>query len=47
MAIDRQTVNRVAFLARLKIDEDKIEATENEFNKILNWVEQLNEVNHR
>ena len=45
MAIDRQTVNRVAFLARLKIDEDKIEATENEFNKILNWVEQLNEVN--
>ncbi len=45
MAIDRQTVNRVAFLARLKIDDDKIEATEEEFNKILNWVEQLNEVN--
>ena len=41
MAIDRQTVNRVAFLARLKIDDDKIEATEEEFNKILNWVEQL------
>ncbi len=45
MAIDTKTVNRVAFLARLKIDEDKIEATEREFNKILNWVEQLNEVN--
>ncbi len=44
MAIDKQTVNRVAFLSRLKIDPDKITATEDEFNKILNWVEQLNEV---
>lgn len=44
MAIDKQTVNRVAFLSRLKIDEDKIAATENEFNKIISWVEQLNEV---
>ncbi len=45
MAIDKETVKRVAFLSRLKIDEDKIEATEQEFNKILNWIEQLNEVN--
>ncbi len=45
MAIDRQTVSRTAFLSRLKIDDDKIDAAENEFNKILNWVEQLNEVN--
>ncbi len=45
MAIDRETVRRVAFLSRLKIDDDKIEDTEEEFNKILNWVEQLNEVN--
>ena len=44
MAIDKQTVNRVAFLSRLKIDEDKIEAAQDEFNKILNWVEQLREV---
>ncbi len=44
MAIDKQTVNRVAFLSRLKIDPDKITAAEDEFNKILNWVEQLNEV---
>lgn len=45
MAIDQETVKRVAFLSRLKIEDDKIQATEKEFNKILNWVEQLNEVN--
>lgn len=45
MAIDRETVRRIAFLSRLKIDDDKIKDTEDEFNKILNWVEQLSEVN--
>lgn len=44
MAIDKETVKRVAFLSRLKIEDDKIEATEKEFNKILGWIEQLNEV---
>ena len=44
MAIDTQTVKRIAFLSRLKVEEDKIEATEAEFNKILQWIEQLNEV---
>ena len=45
MAIDNETVKRVAFLSRLKVDDDKIEATKEEFNKILNWIEELNEVN--
>ena len=45
MAIDKETVKKVAFLSRLKIEEDKIEATEREFNKILQWIEQLGEVN--
>lgn len=44
MAIDTETVKRIAFLSRLKVDDDKIEATEAEFNKILQWVEQLDEV---
>jgi len=35
----------VAFLARLKVEDSKVEQTKDEFNKILNWVEQLNEVN--
>ena len=45
MAIDKETVKRIAFLSRLKVEDDKIEATEAEFNKILQWIEQLNEVN--
>lgn len=45
MAIDKETVKRVAFLSHLKIEDDKVDATEQEFNKILNWVEQLKEVN--
>ena len=45
MAIDNETVKRVAFLSRLKVDYDKIETTKEEFNKILNWIEELNEIN--
>ena len=45
MAVDNNTVKQVAFLARLKVEDSKVEQTKDEFNKILNWVEQLNEVN--
>lgn len=45
MAIDTETVRRVAFLSRLKVEDNKIEATKEEFNKILAWIEELNEVN--
>lgn len=45
MAIDTETVKRVAFLSRLKIEDDKIEETKDEFNKILQWVDELKEVN--
>ncbi|MBR1904135.1 MAG: Asp-tRNA(Asn)/Glu-tRNA(Gln) amidotransferase subunit GatC [Alphaproteobacteria bacterium] len=45
MAIDTQTVKQVAFLSRLKVEDNKIEATKEEFNKILAWIEELNEVN--
>ena len=38
MAIDVDTVRKIAFLSRLKIDDDKIEDTKDEFNKILTWV---------
>lgn len=44
MAIDTETVKRIAFLSRLKIEDDKVAATEEEFNKILGWVDQLAEV---
>ena len=45
MAVDNQTVEQIAFLSRLKIDENKLEDTKDEFNKILNWVAELQEVN--
>lgn len=45
MSVDENTVKRIAFLARLKVEENKLESTKDEFNKILNWVEELNEVN--
>lgn len=45
MAVNADTVRKIAFLSRLKVDDDKINDAENEFNKILDWIEQLNEVN--
>ena len=45
MTISAEDVKKVAFLSRLRIDEDKVAATEQEFNKILNWIDELNEVN--
>ncbi len=43
--MDEQTVKKIAFLSRLKIDDDKVESTKDEFVKILSWVDQLKEVN--
>ena len=45
MAVDNQTVRNIAFLSRLRVDESIIEETKHEFNKILDWVEELSEVN--
>ena len=45
MAVDDKTVREIAELAHLKIDEGKLSETKEEFNKILAWVEQLNDVN--
>ena len=44
MAIDVSTVRRVAHLARIKTPEDRLEPLAAELNGILNWIEQLNEV---
>ena len=44
MAIDNKMVKQVAGLAHLKVDDEKLEATKEEFNQILDWVEQLSEV---
>ena len=44
MSIDRETARRVAKLARIKVEEDELDALAGEFNAILGFVEQLNEV---
>ncbi len=44
MSIDTTTAARVAKLARIKVEEDALPALANEFNNILGFIEQLNEV---
>jgi aspartyl-tRNA(Asn)/glutamyl-tRNA(Gln) amidotransferase subunit C len=45
MSVDRETVRRIARLARLAVDEEQVAAMEAELNALLSWVEQLREVN--
>lgn len=44
MSIDRETARRVAKLARIRVEEDDLDALAGEFNTILGFIEQLNEV---
>jgi aspartyl-tRNA(Asn)/glutamyl-tRNA(Gln) amidotransferase subunit C len=47
MAIDAETVRKVAHLARIKTPEDRLEPLAQELNGILAWIEQLDEVDIR
>ncbi|WP_415403748.1 Asp-tRNA(Asn)/Glu-tRNA(Gln) amidotransferase subunit GatC [Tateyamaria sp. SN3-11] len=44
MSIDETTAARVAKLARIKVEEDRLPALASEFNTILGFIEQLGEV---
>ena len=44
MAIDAATVRKVAHLARIKTPEERLEPLAAELTGILNWIEQLDEV---
>lgn len=44
MAVDKDTVARIAKLARIRITDDQQEAMAGELTEILNWVEQLSEL---
>jgi len=44
MSIDRATAAKVAKLARIKVEEDELPALAEEFNAILGFIEQLNEL---
>ena len=44
MALDKQTVARIARLARIKLDPAELEPLAAELSHIIDWVEQLGEV---
>jgi aspartyl-tRNA(Asn)/glutamyl-tRNA(Gln) amidotransferase subunit C len=44
MSIDRETARKVARLARIEVTEDRLDGLAGEFNAILDFVEQLGEV---
>lgn len=44
MQVDENTVRRIARLARIKITDEEAKSLEGELSGILNWVEQLDEV---
>ncbi len=45
MSIDIETARKVAHLARIRVEEDRLPALAQEFSNILDFIEQLNEVN--
>jgi aspartyl-tRNA(Asn)/glutamyl-tRNA(Gln) amidotransferase subunit C len=44
MSVDKETVRKVAKLARIAEPEERLEPLAAEINGILGWIEQLNEV---
>ena len=45
MKLDTNTINKIAKLARIKLSEEEARDLLKDMNSILDWVEQLNEVN--
>ena len=45
MKIDKNTTLKIAKLSRIKIDESEIDELSSQLSSIVDWVEQLNEVN--
>ena len=44
MSIDKETARKVAKLARIAVEEERLPALADEFNAILGFIEQLQEV---
>ena len=44
MSIDKATVEKIARLARLRVPEERMMPIAGDLNRILNWIEELNEV---
>ncbi len=44
MSVDKDTVRRIAKLARIALDEGRVAPMAQELDGIMNWAQQLNEV---
>ncbi|MBS0271165.1 MAG: Asp-tRNA(Asn)/Glu-tRNA(Gln) amidotransferase subunit GatC [Proteobacteria bacterium] len=44
MSLDRETVKRIATLARLKLSDERVVPMQQDLNRILHFIDQLNEV---
>ncbi|MEQ8708788.1 MAG: Asp-tRNA(Asn)/Glu-tRNA(Gln) amidotransferase subunit GatC [Rhodospirillales bacterium] len=45
MSLDREAVSKIAHLARIEVPESRLDGLAGELDNIINWVEQLAEVN--
>ncbi|MDC1060378.1 Asp-tRNA(Asn)/Glu-tRNA(Gln) amidotransferase subunit GatC, partial [Alphaproteobacteria bacterium] len=45
MKLDTNTINKISKLARIKLSQEEAKDLLKDMNSILDWVEQLNEVN--
>ncbi len=45
MSIDKETIKKIAHLARLEFDEKEADKMADNFDKIIKWMDKLNEVN--
>ena len=44
MSLDKSTLERVAYLARIKLNNSEVDKITEELNNIMKWIEELNEV---
>jgi len=45
MKVDKETIRKIVHLSRLEFDEKSEQSLLQDVNKILDWVEKLNEIN--
>jgi aspartyl-tRNA(Asn)/glutamyl-tRNA(Gln) amidotransferase subunit C len=45
MSISTEEIKKIAHLARIEFEEKELNAFSNDFNKILTWMDKLNEIN--
>jgi len=45
MKVDKETIRKIAHLARLEFQTQEEEAFQKDFNRILDWMDKLNEIN--